>query len=77
MRIWKDSATIEEKLPSQVKRGDGSNMRGKNREEWDKVSMPEQEVPKMNTLVGTFPMGLRYILKFVMSYPWTYLWFIF
>ena len=35
MRIWKDSATIEEKLPSQVKRGDGSNVRGKNREEWD------------------------------------------
>ena len=49
------------KLPSQVKRGDGSNVRGKNREEWDKVSMPEQEVTKMNTLVGTFPMGLKYI----------------
>ena len=40
-------------------------MRGKNREEWDKVSMPEQEVPKMNTLVDTFLMGLRYTLKLV------------
>ena len=27
--------------------------------------MPEQEILKMNTLVGTFPMGLRYTLKFV------------
>ena len=65
MRIRKDSSTIEEKLPLQVKRGDGSYVRGKNREEWDKVSMPEQEVTKMNTLVGTFPMGLRYTLKLV------------
>ena len=61
MRIRKDSSTIEEKLPLQVKRGDGSYVRGKNREEWDKVSMPEQEVTKMNTLVGTFPMVLKYI----------------
>ena len=61
MRIRKDSSTIEEKLPLQVKRGDGSYVRGKNREEWDKVSMPEQEVTKMNTLVGSFQMGLRYI----------------
>ena len=27
--------------------------------------MPQQEILKMNTLVGTFPMGLRYTLKLV------------